>query len=176
MYRWIAVLCVGLGFWGSGYAQETAGPPAWAITHMENMIGTWLADNSANVSEREPYDAYSVTWSWGVGNRTVVGRLVGLKESKPLAALWEYRIAWHPAEKKLMMVQWAGDGSYAEGVIVPKGPEMVQSDQMIFNPDGSSNRIAHREKVEGDARRLETYIIGQDGKANKIRESIWRKR
>ncbi len=54
--------------------------PDWYQQEMERSVGTWVADNSAYVSEQETDDAYGITWEWGVGKKSLLGSLYGLKE------------------------------------------------------------------------------------------------
>lgn len=72
--------------------------------------GTWIADNSAYKNENETADAYGVSWTYGIGKTSLNGKLFGIKDGKEMGTFWEFRMYYHPSEKKLMYQQYGWGG------------------------------------------------------------------
>ncbi|HCU49636.1 MAG TPA: hypothetical protein DGG94_07525, partial [Micromonosporaceae bacterium] len=65
--------------------QQAEVPPKWVQADWEYYTrgtGKWIADNSAHKNENEPWDAYRLEWTWGLGKKTLRGRLLAMKDGK----------------------------------------------------------------------------------------------
>ncbi len=123
-----------------------AEPPAWFHRHMEFITqegGRWVADNSTYRNDDEPFDAYGIEWSWGLGKKGLTGRLFGLQAGKEVATFWEFRIFWHPGEGKVQVYQFGGDGTVGAGTMNSAGEGKTRIEQVFFYPDGRSAPVAH---------------------------------
>jgi len=135
-------------------------PPAWFRRHLEGLArgtGRWTADNSAFKSEGEPWEAYGMEWTWGLARQTVKGRLYAIKDGKEVGSLFEYRVLWHPGDRKAMIFQYGSDGTYGWGVIEPDGENGTVVEQTFFGPDGGTTRVKHTDVLTGDSRVAQSF-------------------
>lgn len=129
--------------------EGSGSPPAWLTAHFEYMTaetGRWIADNSRFKSEDEPFDAYGTQWSWGVGKKSIRGRLFALKDQKEAALFWEFRIFWHPGKQKAIIEQFSGSGIYAVGEmrVIESGESSVNiTEQSFYVPNGMDFQEMH---------------------------------
>ncbi len=166
----------------SGEKPETAAIqenslPAWLQTHMEFMTrgdGFWVADNSRYKNENEPYDGYALEWKWGIGKKSIVGRLTGLKAGVETGLFWEYRLIWHPGEKQAVLYQFGGDGTFGSGPLRPGNEGTSELEQTFFSPNGASWKGRHESKDDGDEH-LTTSFLFDDGEWQKSRDYVWRR-
>lgn len=137
--------------------------------------GTWIADNSAYKNENEPADAYGITWSYALGKTSVNGRLFGLKDGKEIGTYWEFRMYYHPAEKKLMYQQYGWGGTL--GIAEMTFPDETHSEDVttIYNPDGSSTKIRHVNEIKNDIHYAQSYQW-KDNAWQKQRYYEWKKK
>ncbi len=110
----LLVLLVCLSLFGNSFAQTKDTPmPKWLQEHMNFITagtGIWITDNSRFKNENEPFDEYGTEWKWGIGKKSITGRLFGLKDQKEAGDLWEFRLFWHPQERKAILQQFGGNG------------------------------------------------------------------
>lgn len=173
-----AALTVGLASVAALVADDTPGGgiPAWALEEMRGQVGRWIADNSAYRSEVEPYDAYGLEWHWGLGEKSLTGRLFGLRDGEEVGTFWEFRQFWHPGERKLTLQQFGGDGTVGIGVAMPlDGGELLLM-QEFFAPDGTVQRVGHRSERRGDVNRTSSFDVTQDGGSRERRHYVWQRR
>lgn len=149
-------LFLGLIFVSVSFAQEKTSEkpdaiPKWLQEHFAFMTagtGRWIADNAKFKSEKEPFDAYGTEWQWGVGKKSIKGRLFALKDGKEAAEFWEYRVFWHPAEKRAVFEQFGAGGVFGTGemrVITTADGKSENNVELIFYaPDGSSWKDLHK--------------------------------
>lgn len=137
--------------------------------------GTWIADNSLYKNENEPADAYGITWTYSLGKTSVNGRLFGLKDGKETGTYWEFRMYYHPAEKKLMYQQFGWGG--ALGTAEMKLLDETHSEDVatIYNPDGSSTQIKHESEIKNDIQYSQSYQW-MDNAWQKQRYYEWKKK
>lgn len=136
--------------------------------------GTWIADNSAYKNENEKAEAYGITWSYGLGKTTVNGRLFGIIDGKETTTFWEFRMYYHPVEKKLMYQQygWGGVLGTAELTL----PDDTHSEDVVvfFNPDGTESKIRHVNETKDNVQYAQSYNW-KDGAWQKQRYYEWKK-
>ncbi|MGH9790448.1 MAG: hypothetical protein ACRD5W_04490, partial [Candidatus Acidiferrales bacterium] len=136
--------------------------------------GKWIAENPYK-NENEPWDAYRLEWTWGLGKKTLRGRLLAMKDGRDGGIIFEYLSYWHPKERRVVLNQWGSDGTYGTGTMKTTGDHTTESQQVFFNPDGSEFRIGHRaEKLQGEAR-LQSYSVSADGVWEKTRQYVWKR-
>lgn len=152
-------------------------PPKWVQADWEYYTqgtGKWIADNSAHKSESETWDAYRLEWTWGLGKKTLKGRLLAMKDGKDVGAIFEYLSYWHPKEQRVVLNQWGSDGTYATGTMKATADNKTESVMQFFSPDGSTFQVGHRaEKRQGEAH-LQSFNISADGVWEKRRQYVWR--
>ena len=144
----------------AGIATAADSAPAWFRRHLENLTsgsGRWTADNSAFRSQGEPWDAYGLEWTWGLGRQSVKGRLYAIKDGKEVGSFFEYRLLWHPGERKAMLFQYGSDGTYGLGVIEPDGANGTAVEQTFYQPDGGTTRVKHTDRHIGEVRVVRSF-------------------
>ena len=98
-----------------GKAQEI---PNWLIqewSYLTTGTGIWETDNSEYKKESEPFEKYRLVWTYGLGKKSIEGKLYGIKEGENIETFWKFRTFWHPVEKKAFTEQFGGDGTYGIG-------------------------------------------------------------
>lgn len=151
--------------------------PAWVQEDWQFWTqdsGRWLTDNTANKSQNEPFDAYGMEWKWGLGKKTLKGRLFALREGKEIGTIWEFHYLWHPAQKRVMLNQFGSDGTYATGTLTPIGENKVEAIERFYNSDGTTMQIGHRAERLGDHVRMQSYNVTEDGVWKERRFYIWK--
>jgi hypothetical protein len=150
--------------------------PEVVLSYWQQLVGTWVADNSKFKNETDTMDAYGIEWEWGLGQKSLIGRLYGIKAGKEVATFWEFREFWHPGEARLMATQHAGDGTYGTGpheVNADGTSEMVQT---FFDPEaGTRTTVGHRSKLEGNVHTTSSFTVDERGVWTPRRTYVWRR-
>jgi len=150
--------------------------PDWVRGEWEFLVrgsGTWIADNSAFKSDNNPYDAFGIHWEYGLGKKSLKGRLYGIIDEKDIGTFWEFRIFYHPQEKQVIAMQFGSDGTYGVGPQKSIGGDTTEMWQEFFNPDGTSSKVGHRAKSEGNNHITDAFNIDKDGVWTKRRSYTW---
>lgn len=159
-------------------AQDNSAIPDWFTQHMEEMTqgnGRWIADNAAYKSDAEPYDAYGLEWTWGIGQKSLTGRLFAMQDDEELGTIWKFREVWHPGEQQVYLYQYGSDGTFGVGTVHLSEGNIRQSDQTFFNPDGTTFRSGHRMEIVGDEQRAQSFNIMPDGTWQERRSYVWKR-
>jgi hypothetical protein len=154
-------------------AQQTK--PAWVAAYMEAMIGTWIADNAAYRSAEEPFDAFGIDWTWGIGKQSIVGRLYGLQSGRESGTFWEFREFWHPGEGQLLATQFSADGTYGVGPHHRKPDGTMEMLQVFHGQTGPATRVGHRSELKGNEQTTHSFDVAADGTWKPRRTYVWRK-
>jgi hypothetical protein len=150
--------------------------PAWVASHMDAMIGTWIADNAAYRSAQEPFDAFGIDWTWGIAKQSIVGRLYGLRSGKEIATFWEFREFWHPGEGQLLATQFGVDGTYGVGPHHRKPDGTMEMLQVFHGPTGPATRVGHRSELKGNEQFTHSFDVAADGTWKPRRTYVWRRK
>lgn len=162
----------------TGQAAATASRPApdVVIATWEKLIGNWVADNSKFKNDVDTMDAYGIEWEWGLGKKSLVGRLYGIKGGKDVGAFWEFREFWHPGEARLIATQHAADGTYGAGPHDVKADGTSEMVQTFFDPGaGTTSLVGHRSKLEGDVHTTSSFNVDEKGVWTPRRSYVWRR-
>lgn len=154
-------------------ANDTA--PDWFRHELEALTrsgGRWITDNRAYMSENERFDQYGIEWTWGLGRKSVKGRLYALIAGKEAGNFWEFRIFWHPAESRAVVQQFASDGTVGLGTMTSDGKGGTRMDQMFHSPTGGSRRSGHESHFEGNVHVTQS-LAWRDGAWQKDRIYRW---
>lgn len=167
----------------SGFQTSTAPPareflPHWVQADWEYRTegsGRWMTDNSANKSENEPFDAYVLEWKWGLGKRTIKGRLIAMQEGKEVGTLFEYRLAWHPVDKVLTLSQYGSDGTLAIGTVKEIGDMKTEALQRFYLPDGTTFLFGHRVEMKDGVMLIQSFKVSEAHAWTLNRSYIWKR-
>jgi hypothetical protein len=159
-------------------AETRAEPiPEWVISTWEQLIGTWVTDNGAYKDETDIMDAYGIEWSWGLGRKSLVGRLYGIRDGREVASFWEFREFWHPGEGELVATQFGSDGRYGVGSHVRRTDGSMEMLQTFYDPTtGALSRVGHRSELEGDVHTTRSFDVSDDGVWSDRRTYVWRRK
>jgi hypothetical protein len=150
--------------------------PTWLRRHLETQAGgtgRWIADNSRYKGPNEAIDAYGIQWTWGLGRRSLQGRLFGLRDAEEVGPFWEFRLFWHPAERRAMLYQFGLGGGVGMGPLDLVGNSIV-IDQIFYDPDGSTRRVRHESMFEGTTETGDSFDW-VDGARVKGRTYVWKR-
>ena len=162
-------------------AQEKGqSPPKWLQDHMIYMTsgtGVWVADNSSYKSAVEPYDQYVAEWKWGIGKNSIQGRLFARAEGTETSDFWEYRLFWHPKERRAVIQQFGGGGVFGRGemrTLTISEKIQRQTEMVFYNPDGSSWIDLHQIHEEEDQHKTISFNL-RDGIWVERRTYFWKR-
>ena len=163
---------------GTVYAQpDTAAYPIpqWLTDDWAARIqgsGTWVTDNAAYQSEQEPFDAYGIEWTYGLGNSYLKGRLYGIKEGMEARTFWEFIEYWDPALGEARVIQIGDDGTVGKGRIWKGSKDRIKERQVFTSPDGTTFEGGHVIWIEDGEQHTQSYSI-VDGVWKKHRYYVW---
>jgi hypothetical protein len=161
---------------GQAAAHASRLAPEVVIATWEKLIGNWVADNSKFKNDVDTMDAYGIEWEWGLGKKSLVGRLYGIKGGKDVGTFWEFREFWHPGEARLIATQHAGDGTYGAGPHDVKADGTSEMVQTFFDPGaGTTSIVGHRSKLEGDVHTTSSFNVDEKGVWTPRRTYVWRR-
>jgi hypothetical protein len=167
-----------------GFTQETAvaeqalatAIPQWVIDHWAAHTagdGVWQADNSAHKNEQEPFDAYGMKWEWGIGKKSLKGRLYCIQEGKDVGTVWEFLNYWDPNTQNHRMVQLGSDGTLGQGEITLQEDGTTRSAEQFKSPAGGGFEVGHHIWFEAGEMYTQSYNIAE-GEWTKRRLYIWK--
>jgi hypothetical protein len=171
----LVVLVLAMGA-GSG-SQGSDAIPDWVRRDWEYWTqgtGRWIADNAKYKAENEPFDAYGTEWKWGLGKKSLKGRLFALKEGKEVATIWEFHSYWHPQEKRVVQTQFGGDGTFATGWMRATGEKTTESLERFFGADGSVFQVGHRAELRASEVHMQSFDVSESGEWKARRSYVWK--
>lgn len=171
----MVLLLAGAG--APGAQDRPAEIPDWVRAVWERQTqgtGRWVADNSKYKSKDEPWDAYGIEWTWGLGKQSVRGRLFGIAEGKEGPTFWEFHSYWHPGRRELVLTQFGGNGTIGIGIETPPEKGVREALQRFHALDGSSFQVGHRTKEAGLEDQGQSFDVTEDGKWTPRREYVWK--
>jgi hypothetical protein len=155
--------------------------PKWLQDHFKYLTfgsGRWIADNAKFKSENEPFDEYGTEWTWGVGKKSIRGRLFALKEGKEVAEFWEYRVFWHPAEMRAVFEQFGAGGVFGTGEMRVVQTAECKSENNVeltfYGPDGASWKDLHK-LWESPSEHTTISFDLKEGSWQAKRRYVWKK-
>lgn len=158
-----------------GPAGPTAAPiPQAVLDGWARLVGTWIADNTAYKSDADPYDAFGIEWSWGIGQKSLVGRLYGIQGGQDVATFWEFREFWHPGEARVVPMQFGAGGVVGTGWHEFQADGRSEMLQTFFDPAaGTVTSIGHRSELSGDRHVTQSFTVEADGTWTPQRSYTW---
>lgn len=163
----------------SGQSVST-GMPKWLADHFAFMTagsGRWIADNTKFRTENEPFEKYGTEWKWGLGKRSITGRLFALNGGKEAGEFWEYRVFWHPKEKRAVFEQFGATGVFGIGemrrVELGGGKSELNVEMIFYSPDGSSWHDLHKLTEAPNEHTTRSFNL-QNGSWQPRRTYLWR--
>ncbi|HXV62851.1 MAG TPA: hypothetical protein VEK15_19285 [Vicinamibacteria bacterium] len=162
---------------GTGVRSVEAQPaPDWVVANWKNLIGVWIADNSAYKTEEASMDSFGLEWTWGIGNQSLVGRLYGIKDGEEVATFWEFREFWHPGEQRLLTTQFGRDGTYGAGPHHQNADGSTEMLQTFYDAaTGRATRVGHRAVLKADEHTTQSFDVDESGTWKERRTYIWRR-
>lgn len=158
-------------------AESASGPaPDWVARYFDQMVGTWVTDNSAYRTTSEPFDAYGMEWKRGLGGKTLVGRLYAIRDGKEAGTSWEFREFWHPGHSELIASQFGSDGTYGAGPHQRKSDGTMEMLQTFYDPDGDATRVGHRSELKANELTTRSFDVQADGTWKERRTYVWRRK
>jgi hypothetical protein len=158
--------------------QGSTDVPAWLATEWSRLTagnGVWTTDNSQWRSANEPWDQYATEWKWGIGRKSLTGRLYGIRDGREGATFWQFRIYWQPEKREAIMLQFGGDGTVGEGTTRSIGPDATESIQTFTAPDGSTTQLRHVSTLSDTVHDTQSFDR-VDGEWQARRRYIWHHR
>lgn len=159
-------------------AGSSSSIPQWALDYFKFRTagtGRWLADNAKYKGANEPFDEYVTEWTWSAGKQSIKGRLFGLTDKKESAPFFEFRMHWHPGDRKVITQAFGAGGSYALGELKQGDSKSeVRIEHTVYLPDGSSFREWVKEIDSADQFQTEDFRW-KDGKWQPLRSYVWQR-
>ncbi|NNM23299.1 MAG: hypothetical protein HKO54_07080 [Flavobacteriaceae bacterium] len=141
---------------------------------MERQVGIWKASNSEYMNENETDDAYAIEWKWGVGQKSLLGILFGMKNGERTNDYWQFVQFWDSKVQKVRVLQIAMFGVYGEGFLERIDASNSKVVQTFVTPDGHSYSEGHTTQVFDNYEVSISYEI-KEGEWIKKRTYTWHK-
>ena len=142
--------------------EDRGGLPDWLEEHMLFSTrdgGRHVTDNSAYQSAGEPADQYAVEWSYGLGKKSMKGRLFGLRDGEEIGTYWEIRLFWHPGRREAVLHQYGGDGRVAVGTVSEADDGGLRALMDITAPDGTVTSVRDdHSPADGDTHTTASFV------------------
>lgn len=138
--------------------------PHWIVEDWEFRTqgsGTWIADNGKYKSENEPFEAYGIRWEWGLGKKSVKGRLYCIKDGKDVYTAWHFVDYWDPETKELKLLQM-GEGSVGQGKMWLAEDGVTKSLQKFTAMDGTSFESGHKAWIKDGDSYTQSFKINKE--------------
>jgi hypothetical protein len=156
---------------------KTAPIPGWVLSNWEGLIGTWQADNQKYREADGGIEAYGIEWAWGLDQKSVIGRLYGIREGREAGTFWEFREFWHPGEGQLIAAQFGAGGTYGVGSHRRNADGTTEMLQTFYDPTtGAVSRVGHRSLLAGDEHTTRSFDVSDDGVWKDRRAYVWRRK
>ncbi|GAB5401075.1 MAG: hypothetical protein Aureis2KO_26600 [Aureisphaera sp.] len=144
------------------------------VNEFENEVGVWITDNSEYQNENEPYEQYAVEWKWGLGKKSLIGRLYGIKGGKDIGNFWQFRKYFDPSITKVIVLQFGSDGSFGKGELTHLSDNEIKLEQTFTNPDGSTYKIGHKTTYLDQNKHIgKSFIIDEENNWVANRTYTW---
>ncbi len=156
MKRNLIVLTSLIGF---NLNAQIAKIPQWFLDDIKRTQGTWVADNSAFVSEQEPYVAYINEWFLGLDSTSLSGQLHGQTASGEKVLFWEFKQYWDNETQKAIVQQFGRNNVIGKGSMSPSEDKKMEAIQTFSLIDGRHWIEKHETYFRGDT--LITISFGQ---------------
>ena len=172
------VLLLAAIFSPRGIQAQEAGAhpiPSWLLENWAARTqgsGVWITDNSAYQSEQEPFDAYGLHWEYGLGRKSLKGRLFCLKEGQDIGSVWQFLEYWDPEAGQARIVQIGSDGTVGQGVSWEDEDGHIREQQKFVSPEGGAFESGHQAWMADGSQHTQSYNI-LNGEWVKNRYYVW---
>lgn len=162
----------------SAYAiaqTENKAIPQWVVEDWAVRTagtGIWITDNSPFKSEQEPFDQYSIQWTYGIGNNHLEGKLFCLQNGERIVTAWSFTEFWDPEKEQVRVLQIGGDGTVGQGTLTREENGQIKEQQSYASPGGGSFETGHLMWFENGEHHTQSFQI-VDGVWNKQRKYVW---
>lgn len=147
--------------------------PEWFLNDIQQMTGTWVADNSPYVSEQEPYPYYASEWKPGLDNKSLTGRLYGITKEGREINFWEFRQYWDNESSEAKVIQFGRGNMIGQGKYYPVSDQILNSIQTFSLPDGRKWVEKHESSIRKDTLITTSFDLKKDGDWEKKRTYYW---
>jgi len=144
--------------------------PKWFKNHMEFMVGNWKTSNDEYKSDKEPIEAFGMTWDYGIGKQSLVGSLYAYKDGEKTGNLWEFRAFYNPGDQKVYLYQFGTNGTVGMGVM--EEGKMLQT---FYHTDGSEHKVGHKVEEEPGIHKTWSFNVSENGEWKGDRYYVWEK-
>ena len=124
--------------------------------------GIWITDNGKYKTENEPYEAYGMEWEWGLGKKSLSGRLYCIQNGRDVRTAWTFLEFWDPQTGELKLLQIGGDGTIGNGTIRLEKDSSTRSLQTFSSPNGTSFTIGHQAKNVNGESHISSFNVDGD--------------
>lgn len=156
---------------------QSAAAPQWFLDDIASLsagTGRWVTDNSAYMSDAEPWRSYGTAWTASFDGTTMSGRLFAIEDGEETTKFWEFRQYWHPGLGEALLEQFGRDGKIVVGKMTNDGNNTL-IDQTSYTINGDSSRSGHLSRfLDADTYFTESFTI-KDGLRVPNREYTWRR-
>ena len=151
-------------------SAQNKGIPQWVLDDWAYRMqgeGHWITSNAVYKNEQEPYDAYGMDWEWGLGKKSMKGRLYCIKDGKDIGTVWEFLSYWDIEKGEHRMLQTGSDGTLIKGIIQLEKDGSTKSRELFASPGGVRFELGHRCWFEQKIMHTQSY---------NIEEGVWKKK
>lgn len=171
----ISILCINLNSFAQKKKIEFSPSeiPEDVMEEWTNLTkdgGRWTSTDNGG-----QYDSWEMTFSWGLGKKSVDASLNAIKDRKNLGSLWKYKMFYHPGTNEVVLEQWSSDGSYGVGTLIVKGNGQSENTSTFYFLNDTQFKIKHEQNIEGDIKYSKVFIQDENGEWKKDRVYTWKR-
>ena len=149
--------------------------PYWYKTHINDMVGTWVADNSNYKSETEKFDAFVIEWKYGIGQTNITAQMYALTGGEKSDNFWEFREYWDNESYTAKVIQYGNWGMIGEGVMIQMAENKFETIQSFSLPDGKKWVEKHKINLLPTQQTTISFDYMNTGRWEKKRTYLWHK-
>ena len=149
--------------------------PQEFLDEIEAELGIWIADNSAYMSDAEPYDDYRIRWEWAIGRKSIRGEMSARQGRVGAGPFWEFHKYWDVKAGKAVVMQFGRDGTVGTGYLEHPAADSSVLLQTFVAPNGSEYQSGHRTVYHDENSHTGTSYKVEDGEWTAIRSYLWKR-
>tara|TARA_R110002033_G_scaffold162572_1_gene199319 strand:+ start:5395 stop:6423 length:1029 start_codon:yes stop_codon:yes gene_type:complete len=157
--------------------SQTQEIPYWFTQewkYLTSGTGIWETDNAEYKNEFEPYDKYRLEWNYGLGNKSIVGSLIGVIDGKKPVTFWEFWTFWDSAKNKGLTLQTSPNGTFGIGEMELKKDGIIQTIQTFTLPNGKTYQVKHESLTTQTEHKTTSFNLNKFKKWVSDRTYIWK--
>jgi len=171
------LLCLSIFLLSYNLSAQDSRIPQSFLDDLTYEVGTWIGDNSKYKNDQEPFDNYIIEWTWGIGKKSIKGKLYGMIDTVATDPFWELLKYWDFNEKSAIVMQFGPDGTIGIGPMNSVRENEYKLIQTFTSSAGTKYTIGHKTvNIDQNTHEGSSYYINANEEWILDRSYIWRRK